>query len=89
MLFLLALGFPVAVFVFKACGRDGSLVAGLKAMAERYAISQDGRYGFPMRHAILMFAFQVQVPEGAAVPELVKLKMETEAKLAEAALVWG
>jgi len=40
-----------------------------------------------MRHAILIFAFQVQVPEGAAVPELVKLKMETEAKLAEAALV--
>lgn len=29
----------------------------------------------------------MQVPEGAAVPELVKLKMETEAKLAEAALV--
>ncbi|CAL1167935.1 unnamed protein product [Cladocopium goreaui] len=27
---------------------------------------------------------QVEVPEGAAVPELVKLKMETEAKLAEA-----
>lgn len=46
MLFLLALGFPAAVFVFKACGRDGSLVAGLKAMAERYAISQDGRTVF-------------------------------------------
>ena len=30
---------------------------------------------------------QVQVPEGAAVPELVKLKMETEAKLAEADMI--
>ncbi len=37
---------------------------------------------------LLTWNLQVQVPEGAAVPELVKLKMETEAKLAEAALVW-
>ena len=29
----------------------------------------------------------MQVPEGAAVPELVKLKMETEAKLAEVELI--
>jgi len=35
---------------------------------------------------------QVEVPEGAAVPELVKLKMETEAKLAEVEMAlsqWG
>ena len=35
---------------------------------------------------------QVEVPEGAAVPELVKLKMETKAKLAEVEMAlsqWG
>eukprot|EP00438_Fugacium_kawagutii_P012245 Skav216861 [mRNA] locus=scaffold1042:199287:219005:- [translate_table: standard] len=34
--------------------------------------------------AIIGMFFQVNAPEGAAVPELVKMKMETESKLAEA-----